>query len=877
MGGKNGRKKVMGPLPTLFVGVGPCAERTLAEFSAMARRLTVPIQGPFGLVLVDSYCEDLFTCDWPWASDVKVPEASVLRERSEFVGRDDDKIVTALLSLMRRLRSIEPVADPAGSGRVRMGCNVLLDLSDPGVVSSAVRLMQALRKADPALDVTVLGLTDRTAATDSTCDNKWFEVWKQLLAELQNEPFAQRIYLLDGCDADRTWFERPEQLHRLGAEFLLYHGLTCRGPLRQGERARTTVGESLLNVCGSFGCRTIHADLSLAAERIAQKVAAEDLCGLYERPMPDGWQESIDEQVQSLVEKIAGICEKTCQTRTGSPNERSNRSGASVPGNEEVNEAFAKAVKHVCSREPLVSLCHFFKGLQPSLGRLLTRQRLSERARTRRSVAETLRRQDCSTYEPMRTWLSQPETRWTDRFTPEQKDVSHVAVGRPASRTAYLAGLAFFAVGLISISAGLLTQERLFVIGGGLLSLAASVLMTLPTGWVRHRRDRIREGQEASSVPSTVYRKRVSGRTLCLAALLVLAGLFGLTSPLWPEGWTLITTVGAFVVAVVAGVGMAAIIGCPSQTHPDQVSGHEAPGHVSPPAWQCRAAGMACLALAWVLLCLGFRTPAAPETAVQWIAHVAGLVLVAVGVGWALLPRVGRASFVDRVPKMPRPLAGGIGGPVTNQDLGCRLTAIAGWIDHLRLEPDPCLGQSQATNVPRDRQTLFDFLAADWEEQLAGAFRRAMETRSGKPLTALALQPVLWAECVTKELQNPHVLWPDLTSLFTVQAVRAWIESYTLPELLGLLQIDVERFSRLTARLASPHWPAPRVEPDMTVGMVAVSKPLWDLLTPLMRTDGTTPILPLDWDGRSDAIVVAKLAQGLAEGWRGYPGMPGLA
>ncbi len=66
---------MIGPLPTLFVGVGPCAERTLAEFSGLARRLTVPVQGPFGLVLVDSYCEDLFKCDWPWVSDFKIPDA----------------------------------------------------------------------------------------------------------------------------------------------------------------------------------------------------------------------------------------------------------------------------------------------------------------------------------------------------------------------------------------------------------------------------------------------------------------------------------------------------------------------------------------------------------------------------------------------------------------------------------------------------------------------------------------------------------------------------------------------------------------------------------------------------------------------------------
>lgn len=876
MGGKNGRKKVMGPLPTLLVGVGPCAERTLAEFSRMARRLTVPVQGPFGLVLADSCCEDLFKCDWPWLSDFKIPEPSVLRERSEFVGPDDGRLLTALSSLVRRLRSIGPAADPAAPGRLRMSCNVLLDLSDPGVVPSAVRLMQALRKVDPALDVTVLGLTDRTAATDSTCDSQWFEVWKLLLAELQNEPLAQRVYLLDGCDADRTWFERPEQLHQLGAEFLLYHGLTCRSLLRQGERARTAVGESLLNVCGSFGCRTIQADLSVVAERIAAKVAGEDLADLYRRPMPDGWQESIDEQAQSLVGKIAGICEKAQSTRTAPANEPRGRAGALLPGSTDIDEAVARAVKHVCSREPLPSLCHFFRCFQPRLGKLLTRQRLWERARTRRFVAEAFRQQDSLTYEPMRTWLSQPATRWADRFTPEQGAESHVAVSRPTSRRGYSCGLLFLTLGLVSISAGLWTQERLFVIGGGLLSLAASVLMTLPTGWTRHPRNRVREGQEASaSAPPVAYRKRAGGHVLGITALLVLAGLVGLTWPLWPAGWTSITAVWALVVTVVAGIGIASIIGCPSQTHPDQVSEREAPGHVSPPAWQCRAVGVVCLGLAWIILCLGFAAPAAPQTAAQWIAHLAGLVLVAVGLGWALLPRMGRAYFIDRVPKMPLPLTGGIGRPVAAQDLGHQITAMAGWINGLTLEPGIRVDRSGATSLPRDRETLFDFLTPDWEEQLAKAFRHALETRSGKSLIALAQQPVLWAECITKELQDPRVTSGDLTTLFALQAVKAWIESHSLAELLAFLQVDVERFGRLTARLASPHWPTPRVEPELSANAIAVAKPLWDLLAPLTQTAGALPIVPLDWDARSDAILIVRVVQGLSEGWRGFPGLPG--
>ena len=876
MGAKDARKRMMGPWPTLFVGVGPCAERTLAEFSRLARRLTVRVQGPFGLVLVDSYCEDLFQCDWPWVHDFKIPEPSVFRERSEFVGRDDAKLLTVLSSLVRRMRSVGPTADPAGPGRLRMSCTVLLDLSDAGVVPSAVRLMRTLRDADPSLDVTILALTARTAATDSSRDSQWFEVWTLLLAELQNEPLAHRIYVLDGSDADKTWFERPEQLHHLGAAFLLYHGLTCRGSLKQGERARTSLGENLLNVCGSFGCRTIHADLSIVAERLAERVASEELSELYRRPLPGGWPESIEEQAQSLVDRIAGICEKTHQTRPSVAGEQRDRAGAFLPGNTDVDEAVGRAVKHVCSREPLASLCYLFRCLGPKLGKLLTRQRLWERARVRQFVAEAFRRQDSTTYEPMRTWLAQPETRWTDRFTPGQEEVSYVAAGRPASKGAYYAGLAFLVVGLACILAGSLMRERLFVFGGGLLSLAASVLATLPTAWVRHSRNRIREGQEVSaSIRPALYRKRPSGRVFGVTTFFIVVGLASLAWSLRPATWTSLTTVWAIVLAVIAGVGAAAVIRCPSRTHPECVSPEDAPGHVSPPAWRCRAAGVLCLGLAWAVFCLGIPSPTPPQTAFQWFACLAGLVMVGAGVGWALLPRTGRAYLIERVPKMPLPLTGGIGRPARNSGLGQQIAAMTDWIDRLSLEPGPEMDRSRATAVPRDRETLFDFLAADWEEQLAKTFRLALQARSGKSLIALALQPVLWAECITKELQNPRARCHDLTSLFALEAINAWIESHTLAELLGFLQVDIERFGRLTARLASPHWPTARAEPDTSVSVVAVAGPLWDVLEPLAQGADTIPIVPLDWDARSDAIVVMRLVQGLAEGWRGFPGMPG--
>ncbi len=305
----------MRPLPTLFVGVGACARETLRELSHLAQCLTAPIRGPFGLVLADPPGEGLFACDWTWAFDFQVPEGTLLRERSEFIGRDEEKLVLLLSSLVRRLHSVEPAAEPAPGSRLRVSSYVAIDLSEEAAVASAVRLMRVLRRVDAAVDVTVVGLTGRTAARGRADDARWFETWKRLLEQLQEGPLAQRVYLLDGCNADKVWFERPEQLHRLGAEFLLYHGITCRGLLRQNERARTGAQEGLLTVCGSFGCRTIEVDLPVVAARIAQRLAREDLLDLYRRTVPRGWFASLQEQARLLVDRIATICERAYQAR----------------------------------------------------------------------------------------------------------------------------------------------------------------------------------------------------------------------------------------------------------------------------------------------------------------------------------------------------------------------------------------------------------------------------------------------------------------------------------------------------------------------------------------------------------------------------------
>jgi hypothetical protein len=328
----------------------------------------------------------------------------------------------------------------------------------------------------------------------------------------------------------------------------------------------------------------------------------------------------------------------------------------------------------------------------------------------------------------------------------------------------------------------------------------------------------------------------------------------------------------------------------------------------------------------------------AADTIARQLAQLIGSVLIVVGAGLALFPRVGRTVLVDHVAKMPQPLAGGIARPVRERELPRGVAALAAWVNRLVLEPDQCLERFAATDTRQGREgspnamhrvwesgTLFDFVATDWEGQLAQAFRQAVKTRSGKSLKTLALQPVLWAEGITRQLQDPQEGgWVsngdplrlgsgsqsrtmaigdpprcELTSVFALQIVRAWIESHTLAELLSFLNIDLARFGSLVGRLACVHWPTPRVDPDISAGVIAVGKPLWDAMAPLVNKEGKkagnedgrnippsclrtflssssgASLVLLDWDSRDNRIVVLRAVQGLTQGWRGFPGMPG--
>ncbi|HNY79266.1 MAG: hypothetical protein RBS72_16490, partial [Sedimentisphaerales bacterium] len=870
MSGNDTQAKGIGPAPILFVAVGCRAEQTVAAFAETARGLTVPVQGPFAFLSMDPAGRRVAAGHWTWLSDFDIPACSQTN------GLSEESLSATVASLIRTLHSKEPAADANLPGRVRMSSYILIDLSEAGSVDRALPAMELLRTGDPAHDMAIVALTGRTAASGRELDDLWFEAWTRLTARLQDDLLAQKIYLLDGRDAGGMWFERPEQMDQFAAQFLLHHGVTCRGPLRQNERRRITPQESVLNVCGSFGLRAIHLNLPEVIRRTAQRLVHEDLAGLYQEVLAEERRRHIDEEAQKLVERIESIYEAVSQARPSDADEPDAAAYELVVRNKDACEAIGAAVGRICGRAPLASLSHLLKCAEPRLRCLLTRQKLVERQQVRSRAAEVLRRQDEQTYQPMRVWLGKTEDAWVDRFTPIGQTRTQASVSRPAGTTAWRFGLLFLVMGFVGLAAELLSEERVFALGGALLCLAAAVLATQPTGWTTHSRTVVPEGCDVGkAAPVVSYRKRAPLWMRSLAIALAACGAVAVAWSLWPDLWTVATALQSGVAALLAVIGVSVILTGPVQVRADQPKCEEAPDHLCPPFWTWRAFGLLCLASAWLVLCLRAPSPLGTDASLRWGCHGAGLVAIGVAAALALRPRVGRVRLIERIPKVPEPLAGGISIPTRENDLIREVTAMVQWIDRLTLDPRQALLRQGMSDATPGREVLFDLLAADWDRQLAEAFRQTLRSRIGQSLRDLALEPKAWAQCVVRHLQDPQARSSDLGVLFTLEVVKVWVDSLSVADLAACVRPDAERLSHLLDRAAMPNWPAPRVAPEVGISVAAVGSALWGALSPLTRTAGPAAVVRRDWDAQTNDVLILHIVQGLTEGWRGYPALPG--
>jgi len=864
--------------PVLFAAIGEYAVQTLAELARLVRQVPIRPNGAFGLVILNHPTRQVFVSDCQQLSDLEIPEVSDASRAANWVNYQQEKLAGSLISLIRKLRLGQAGAAEGFPQRVRVWCYLIADLSEPAAVASAVELTSLLRKADPSLDITGLGLTGRTA--DSLCqpEKAWFDTWNQLLQHLQNEALLQRFYLIDGRDTDNAWLQTPQQMHRLGAEFLLFHGLSpYRGYLRQNERSRVGFKENFLNFCGSFSCRTLTVDRETVVRRTALILAEEDLADLAAGVVGNQWSETIETKARELADEILHIyLQDNAELKTQNSELNSL--------DHQVDEALQRYISQICAQsrcevscgQPVLSLRRFLYVLRDRLKRLSTGSTIRQRAATRTRLTAILRRQEKETYEPVRQWLGVEGARWSGRYKPQLDQPPSATVSRPPSFRLYALGAVLLATGLLGIASALMAEDRIFAIGGGLLALAASVVMALPTGWAEHVRTLVAEGKSIpDSAPWTAYRRKRPRWSYRAAMALLVPGITAVILALFLPGWTKYESLEPLMwlipAAALASLGLVALTR-PTRPRVPPAPGQEMPGHAAPVRWLRHGIGLSALATAWVVLCLHAPVAASAKVALQWQGLLAGLIMVLLGLGLARWPWTGRVQLIYRIPRNPLPLAALPSVATQESELTAQLNRLLAWL-HRFTESEISNLRSQVYN---SHCTALDAIMTGWDSCLADNLRSDLKARPEKSLRKMAHKGEAWAQCLLQELASPSAESLDLVYAFALHAVRSWVgNDATWHERIAQLQPDPEQFDLLINRIASPHWPATRVKPDMDVSVVAVGETLRPLVSSLPESGLGHHVVPLGPRSDPYAVVVIRIVQGLVEGWRGLPAMPG--
>jgi hypothetical protein len=868
--------------PVLLVGVGRGAIQTLAELARRAQKVSGTLVGSFAALLIDYSRRQLFISSCRRLSDLEVPRLSGSSHKDRWVDyAGDETVLNSVSSVMRNLRLSHGETTLQPPHRVRICSYLVMDISDNAVILPTVELVRSLRKVDPSLDITGLALTGRTAESEGHPGPLWFDAWNQLLGHLQNEPLLQRLYLIDGCDARNTWLRTSREMQRLGAEFVLHHGFSpCRSYMRNKEKSCMTVTESFLNFCGSFAYRRLHVDRQAITRRVAFRLADDLLVDLREGELDGEWKATVDKKAEELASEIVTICAAPNQVDENTVPEVSADARGQGSPQYQVNEAVRRMVTQICVRQPVLSFRRFVRSLRDALNRMSIQGLLRERWDTRRRAAAILREQERETFEPTRQWLAIRGVKWVNRYEPVLQDAPTVLVSRPASRKLYGLGIVLLALGLVGIAAALAWQMRSFAMSVGFLVLFASTVMLVPTGWIPHVRTPVPADDQASlSLPLTAYRRQ-GPKWGCLAAMLLsILGLISVVLSLWLPVWLTVTTVeplawGA-ISAVLAGIGLAFLRAGTKACGSATTEQEEMPGLVGPVRWARYGLGLVFLATAWIFLCLQPLTLAHAQRAQQWYGLLTGSAMLMAGVALARWPWVGRAQLSYQLPPRPLPLKLPDSELVCESGLNPQIHRICHWCEGFLTdrcaEGSGCMGSDQQ----RDACTALDGLTRDWDERLAAEFSVTLQSQTGSSLVGLAEKPEAWADCLVAELTEQSAEWTDETRLFALHGIRTWTEKQGLQDLISCLSPDPQQVGPLITGAASPHWPMTRTKPDVDVSILAVGRELWPLAAPLAESQSPYHVVPLDWQDDPYAIVIIHMVQGLTEGWRGFPGMPG--
>lgn len=889
--------------PVVLAAAGPNAIETLRQLPRLAAELSVRVAGPFGLVAalhdpstgaVDSR---VFHSDCHWLSDLVYPESAQRDRQQSPTAQQDEKLRSSLTEMIRRLRVERLNLAPEESMRVRVSCYVLVDLAAAGSAPAALRLATLLRRVDPSMEMTGLALTGRTAESQSGPKDAWFDALCELLKALQDEPLLHRLYILDGVDTNKTWLQTLEDMHNLGARFLLHHGLSpYREHLRRNELTRHDPRESFLDVCGSFCCRMLTSDQAPVARGIAARIAREDLTHLERGFLTEERTGELEKCARELTDRVVGIYRRGSQPSA----DGLNRAEVNAANDQEAIDALKEAIRKVCASTPVLSLRWFLRALRPRLAQLSTSSALASRVEARYRAAEVLDGHREGTYKPVIIWTGIPEATFGPNhgatvppdWKPQRK------ISRAADRRLYALGIVLMLAGLVGVGVSLWGFGPAWAMVGGVVACAAPAIMALPCGWQRQPCAVVGADEQVTG-ELVHYRRYPPTWASWASAGLLMAGVLVTGFALWSANWPGAEAPGLMmlrmlaVVLVLAGLCLIVFLSgrgdwpgdTPRHEHPDggRPSMHRlthakaklrGPEMSAPPAWGWLVPGLACIGVGWALL--WFQSPRGIVVQWEWrfVALVTGLLALLSGISLLCWPWTGHGMLYYQLPKGPKPLKPGIAAPLMRGPLASQVSRWNRWIEAM-LAPRGRLASNRLDwPGPRRVGTILDALVRDWDKRLADLFRQHIEEATGTTVAELAEDADAWADCLVGGLVDPAVGLEEPAFLFALHAVSDWLGQNDGAHRLPLeVRPDPEWFESFVTRTCAPRWPTTRAQPEADASVIAVGESLWEILEPLAKPNSRHLLLKVEWQD-PQMLVIIRVIQGLKGGWRGFPALP---
>lgn len=858
--------------PILLIGAGPGAVATLSRLPHAGKTLCVHVGGPFGLIVAKKPGGRVHTSNCFWLSEIHVPEANGAGGcPADF----DGALFSEVCSLVRRLQAGGQEA--AGNrSRVRIHAYVVIDLAAAGAVPFVVKLIQLVRRADPAIEMTGLVLTERTVETGTSETSAWYEAFEQLAAGAETMHLLQRLYVLDGEDTNRTWLRNPEEMHRIGAEFILHHGVSpYRHHLRRREKTRVSLKEGFLEFCGSLMCKRFRWDPSTVAREIAAVVANDAAPQESEQGvLSQERSAALDRLVQRLVTEISAAYQRE-DVPSGAPAQDAPSSPMSPEGR--VHAALEETLKEVCAETPGLSLRWFLSRLRLRLDQLTRFSKLRARWDSRYRVARLLQKQMRDTYAPMKRWREHEEVQWQTPFRPFFKEAPSAVLSQPIPVESYFTAIAVAAAGLALVALGEWLGRPVLTVGGGIVTIWSSLVTATTTRWIRRRRVVILQDQrDAGAVPNTYYQARASMAQLAFSALFLLGALGCLAWSLDNSrhvavGFVAVMSGGLALACSLAGAVLIYLSGV-RMRRPRGVPDDKLVPDLAPPRdrrWFIT--GLVLLTIAWGAL---RQTWGSLDVTFDMAVLGGGLASAWIALLIAQFPRSGSARLACTDLRKPAPLAPLEAQSVEVPQLAAEVSCLRSWADRLM----SASGSLDAGGLNWNQAALEDPLpkmfSPHWQSQLAAIFRKELESQTGKTLDELMADPANWARCLLEGLSDPNLELSNPLHIFCLYYVKRWLREKPLERVISQLTVDRGMLISAVRASAPPRWPQTRDDPEIDTSVIAVGRELWDMIAPFTDADDPHRFALIDWQ-QPYTVAVVRTVQGLSRGWQGYPGLPG--